>query len=87
MLGTLFPAGLTNALIGSTTKFLPISALFGMASMAALSAAATYAIGKVFVRHFEKGGDLASFSPHAVKEELQREFAQAKSKQTDGAPA
>jgi uncharacterized protein (DUF697 family) len=87
LLGTLFPAGLTSALVGSSAKLVPVGALFGMASMAALSAAATYAIGKVFVRHFEKGGNLATFSPAAVKEELQREFSDAKSKQVSGAPA
>lgn len=85
LLGTLFPAGLTSALVGSGAKLFPVGALFGMASMAALSAAATYAIGKVFVRHFEKGGSLASFSPEAIKEELQREFSEAQSKQAAGA--
>lgn len=80
LLGTLFPAGVTNSLLGTGAKLMPVSALFGVASMAALSAGATYAIGKVFVTHFEKGGSFANFDPGSVKEELKREFSDAKSK-------
>lgn len=32
------------------------------------AATVTYAIGKVFVRHFEKGGTLAKFNPEGVRE-------------------
>jgi ABC-type phosphate/phosphonate transport system permease subunit len=59
--------------------------ILGMASMAAFGAAASYAIGKVFVRHFEKGGSLESFSAEAVKEELKAEFSRAKDKQSSAA--
>lgn len=83
LLGTLLPAGVTGALLGSGAKTVPVAGtILGMASMAAFGAAASYAIGKVFVRHFEKGGDLDSFSAEAVKEELKAEFSRAKDKQS-----
>ena len=83
LLGTLLPAGVTGALLGSGSKTVPmVGTVLGMVSMAAFGAAATYAIGKVFVRHFEKGGSLESFSAAAVKEELKAEFSRAKDKQT-----
>ena len=83
LLGTLLPAGVTGALLGSGSKTVPmVGTVLGMVSMAAFGAAATYAIGKVFVRHFEKGGSLESFSAEAVKEELKAEFSRAKDKQS-----
>lgn len=87
LLGTLVPAGVTGSLLGSGSKLVPVAALVGMASMAAFSAAATYAIGKVFVRHFEKGGTLNDFSADAVKEEFKQDFADAKSRKVAGSPA
>ena len=83
LLGTLLPAGVTGALLGSGVKTVPVvGTILGMASMAAFGAAASYAIGRVFVRHFEKGGSLESFSADAVKDELKAEFSKAKDKQS-----
>jgi uncharacterized protein (DUF697 family) len=83
LLGTLLPAGVTGAFLGSGFKLVPVmGTVLGMVSMAALGAAASYAIGKVFVRHFEKGGSLESFSAEAVKDELEAEFTRAKDKQS-----
>jgi len=82
LLGTLLPGTVTGALVGSAVKTVPVvGTLSGMASMAIFGAAATYAIAKVFVRHLEGGGSLASFSPQAVKDELAAEFSKGKAKQ------
>jgi uncharacterized protein (DUF697 family) len=82
LLGTLLPGTVTGALIGSAAKTVPVTGtLAGMASMATFGAAATYAIAKVFVRHLEGGGSLASFSPQAVKDDLAAEFAKGDAKQ------
>jgi len=78
LLGTLVPAQATQAVTGSLAKFVPgFGSLIGAVSMATFGSAATYAIGKVFVRHFENGGTLASFSAASIKEDLKRTFAQA----------
>jgi hypothetical protein len=36
--------------------------------------ASTYAVGKIFVRHFESGGTFLNFNPEQVKEAFQKEF-------------
>lgn len=83
LLGTLVPAGVTGALIGSGVKAMPVTGtIVGMASMAAFGAAASYAIGKVFVRHFENGGNLETFSADAIRDELKAEFSHAKDRQS-----
>lgn len=81
LLGTLLPANLAAVTLGATAKFVPgYGTLVGAASLAAFGAAATYAIGKIFVRHFEHGGTVASFTPDSVKEDLKAEFAKAADK-------
>jgi uncharacterized protein (DUF697 family) len=74
LLGMLVPAGAASVVV----KLVPgIGTIAGIISLAGFSAAATYAIGKVFVAHFENGGTLDNFSPEAVKADLQKEFKKA----------
>jgi len=84
LLGTLMPMGATTAVAGSGSKMaLGLGTLLGMASMAAFGSAATYAIGRVFVRHFEHGGLIRDFDAQSVKADLQQEYARAR----NGKPA
>lgn len=81
LLGTLAPAAISGGLLGSSLKLIPVGGtLAGSLGMAAFGAAATYAIGKIFVSHFEGGGTLKTFSADAVEDELKKEFAAAKAK-------
>jgi uncharacterized protein (DUF697 family) len=81
LLGALLPTAATGMLLGSTIKYAPvIGTVAGMATMAALGSAATYAVGKVFARHLIKGGKIAEFNADAIKAELKAEFNDAKSK-------
>jgi len=81
LLGTLAPVKATEFVLLSGAKSIPvIGTVAGSLSMAAFGTAATYAIGKVFIRHFERGGTIASLDVEAVKEELKAEFAQAAKK-------
>jgi uncharacterized protein (DUF697 family) len=81
LLGTLAPAGMASAVVGSGIKTIPvIGSLLGAVSMAAFSGAATYAVGKIFVRHLEQGGTLRDFSADAVAEDLKAEFSKASAK-------
>jgi hypothetical protein len=50
----------------------------GVMSMSILGGAATYAIGKVFVQHFESGGTFLDFDPEAVREHFAAEFTKGK---------
>lgn len=79
LLGTLAPTAVSGALVGSSLKFIPIGgSLLGSVSLAAFGSAATYAVGKAFVRHFENGGSLEDFSVESVKEDLKKDFSKAK---------
>lgn len=75
MLGTLVPASASQAVAGALAKFVPgYGSAIGALSMAAFGTAATYAVGKVLVRHFESGGTFSSFSVDAIREDLKKEF-------------
>jgi uncharacterized protein (DUF697 family) len=79
LLGTLAPVGATSVVLGATAKYLPgYGSLIGGVSLAGFAAASTYAIGKVFVGHFENGGTLATFDVKSVTSKLKEEFSKAK---------
>ena len=79
LLGTLAPAAVSGGLFGSALKLIPVGgSIVGSVGLAAFGSAATYAIGKVFVAHFERGGTLKSFSAEEVEADLKKEFADAK---------
>ena len=81
MLGALIPTAATGMFLGSAIKAAPIiGTVAGMASMAALGAGATYAVGKVFARHLIGGGKVSEFNAEAIKSDLKAEFNNAKSK-------
>jgi len=81
MLGTLVPGVVTGGLIGSSMKFAPVTgSLAGAITMGLFGAAATFAVGKVFVVHLNGGGTPFSFSPKAVENDLRAEFSKAKGK-------
>jgi uncharacterized protein (DUF697 family) len=68
LLGSVVPANLARGALGSFIKAVPlVGSLAGLLTMPALSGAATYAIGKVFIQHFEAGGTLLDFDPDKMK--------------------
>jgi len=80
LLGTLVPVGAAHAAVGATAKFFPgVGTIIGSVSMAAFGAAATYAVGKVFVRHFENGGTMSNLGEAKLQAELKKEFVKAAS--------
>lgn len=59
----------------SLLKFIPVAGqLIGSLSVPVFAGASTYAIGKVFVQHFESGGTFLTLDPKKVKEYYAREF-------------
>jgi uncharacterized protein (DUF697 family) len=65
--------------VSSLIKSLPIiGQSAGAVSIASVGSALTYAIGQVFIRHFESGGTLISFEPSKVKEFFKEEFDKGK---------
>ncbi|MBF0203373.1 MAG: DUF697 domain-containing protein [Desulfamplus sp.] len=69
LIGGGLPATMGPRLGASLAKMIPgPGMLFGSVSMSGASAASTYAIGKVFKRHFEEGGTFLTFEPEKAKE-------------------
>jgi len=65
--------------LSSFLKALPvIGTTTGAVSMSATGGAATFAVGKVFVRHFESGGTLLSFDPKKAEAYYREKFKEGK---------
>lgn len=63
----------------SLIKAIPgVGTIIGEMSMAALSAASTYALGKMFTAHFAKGGTLENFDSRASKKVYEEEMKKSK---------
>lgn len=61
--------------LGSFIKSIPgIGSLAGSGSVAIISGAIAYAVGQVFIRHFEQGGTLEDFNPDSAKEYFSEQF-------------
>jgi len=78
---------LITALSGSTLsklaanaiKLIPgVGSILGGISMAALSGASTYAVGQVFIEHFEKGGNFFDFDSDKFKDFYEGQFEKGK---------
>ena len=65
--------------IGSLVKSIPgIGTLGGSGSVSIISGAITYAVGQVFIQHFEEGGTLKDFNPAAAKNYFNEQFKAGK---------
>ncbi|MFK5975065.1 MAG: DUF697 domain-containing protein [Sulfurovum sp.] len=65
--------------LSSLVKLIPVvGQSAGVISMATSGAALTYAVGKVFVQHFESGGTFLTFDPAQVKEYFKSELEKGK---------
>lgn len=67
LVGASVPLGLTRA-VCSILKFVPLVGFSAaLVSQSALSGASTYALGMIFVRHFESGGTFLNFDAKKAK--------------------
>ena len=78
LVGGVLPISLGTPLI-SLVKTVPIvGQTFGAVTMPILAGASTYAIGKVFYRHFAAGGTFLTLDPEKVKEYYAEMFQEGK---------
>jgi uncharacterized protein (DUF697 family) len=64
----------------SFMKAIPVvGTAIALVAMPGFASASTYAVGKVFAQHFAGGGSLLDFDTEAKKEEIAKEFAEARS--------
>ncbi len=67
LLGGIAADQLTRSSITSWAKSIPVIGIVANLSMPIYSGAMTYAVGKVFIQHFESGGTFLDFDPEKVK--------------------
>jgi uncharacterized protein (DUF697 family) len=78
LLGSIIPT-LAAGPMASLLKAIPIIGYTtGAVSMCIVGGAGTYAVGKVFTKHFESGGTLFDFDPAKKKEEFAKSFEEGK---------
>jgi uncharacterized protein (DUF697 family) len=78
LVGGFLPASLGSA-FARLIKFIPIvGQSIGAVTLPVFSGAATYAIHKVFVQHFESGGTFLDLDPEKVKTYFAEQFARGK---------
>lgn len=72
IIGALAGGGFSTSLapmLASMVKAVPfVGSTLGAVSMPIVAGATTYAVGKVFIQHFESGGTFLTFDPEAVKD-------------------
>ncbi len=61
-------------------KMVPIFGIFSYAAMPAINAAISYAVGRVFIQHFESGGTFLDFDPKKVRAYFEEQFREGKLK-------
>ncbi len=62
-------ANLCTGAVYSLMKLIPVvGTIAGAASMSVVASASTYALGKVFIQHFETGGTMLDFKPEKMRE-------------------
>lgn len=78
LLGTVVSQGLGGGL-GALAKAVPlVGPILGVAMVPGMYSAATYAVGRVFVSHFEAGGTFLDFDPKKMRAFFVAEFEKAK---------
>jgi uncharacterized protein (DUF697 family) len=81
IIGSLIGGFHIGLLTGSIFKAVPVIGLAGgVVSLAALSYGITYALGVIFIRHFEAGGTLLNFNTQKARREFPQACAEGREK-------
>jgi uncharacterized protein (DUF697 family) len=75
LIGSLVPGAFSYGVGYSVMKEVPVVGfLLGSPLMVLFSGATAWALGKVFIQHFESGGTFLDFNPEEVKEYFKQQF-------------
>jgi len=84
LMGYVLPRALSFGVIGSLIKGIPlVGTLAGAPAMALFSSASAWALGAVFIQHFDSGGTFLNFDPEAVREYYRAQFEAGQKMVTD----
>ncbi len=79
LLGDIITVSMTKYVATNIIKLVPVAGqVSSFASSAALFGAATYAVGKIFVEHFESGGTFLNFEADKMKDHLHQLFEEGR---------
>jgi uncharacterized protein (DUF697 family) len=79
LLGFVFPHAMSTGRMSSVIKAIPVvGILAGTPSMVLFSGAYTWALGNVFIRHFESGGTLLNFRTEEVRHYFRAKFEEGR---------
>lgn len=88
LLSSLGAGALKQSVAGQMIKAVPfIGPVLGMMTLPGFAMAFTYAVGRVFIEHFESGGTFLTFNVEAARDRLRSEFADARARRSFGSPA
>jgi len=80
LVGSIAAVNLGNGIGKSLVKAIPfVGNMVSFVTAPAFAAASTYAIGKIFIQHFESGGTFLTFDPSAVKDHFSALYAEGES--------
>ncbi|MFZ0481085.1 MAG: DUF697 domain-containing protein [Terriglobales bacterium] len=83
MAGFILPHSLACGFLGSMLKTIPVvGSLAGAPAMAVFCGAYAWALGNVFIQHFESGGTFLNFDPEAVREYFKAKFEEGRAAAT-----
>jgi uncharacterized protein (DUF697 family) len=78
LIGGSFPSSVAPVFV-SLFKMIPVvGSTIGAVCLPLISGASTYAVGKVFVQHFESGGTFLTFDPERVRGYYAEQFKEGK---------
>lgn len=79
LLGGVGAQSLATGTLGSFVKAIPVvGSIVGAVTYSAIGGSTTYAVGKVFARHFEMGGNLLNFKASDAKSYFKEELDKGK---------
>ena len=75
LIGSAGTGGIATGAVASLIKVVPVVGTFGgVLALPVVAGASTYAVGKVFVQHFESGGTFLDFDPAKTKQYFAEQF-------------
>jgi uncharacterized protein (DUF697 family) len=78
LIGGSFPSSVAPLFAG-LSKMIPIvGSTIGAVTLPLAAGASTYAVGKVFIQHFESGGTFLTFDPKSVRAYYEEQFKEGK---------
>jgi len=92
LVGSLVPGAVSYGAAFTVLKGIPAAGfIVGGSAMVVISGATTWALGKVFIQHFESGGTFLDLNPDKVREYFKAQFEEGRktgaTTQTEETPA